>query len=697
MLRSFSIDVLSAFATASEFHVNAQLCLANNGENNCPTNMPRGEALPGAIAQKRGLESRCKAASSEDQVWGSSVPSGETCFFTTTSVPGVNAIESQERPANASGPRKFNVYMSATELLQYLDLHNGRKSWEDKKEDIRTLYQMYQDRREFFESAANPSPIGRSVFVGEKRATGEASKRMLNRRLVQLENFTANDYPLVGLPLSFKGEYDVGYAEWDGKSLGSGGQMERYDKEWDGKCFDKTDNPFPPRYDLSLQCDASQSVQPFFRYALSGGILLGTTNVPYGCVGLNSFNNEHGYTVNAFDPSMVAGGSSGGPAAAVALGLTTMDTGSDSYGSIRAPAAWNGVFGHMISPTHLFNYPTMKPRPFWLTGEGALTAEEAQFVEERLESRPLSDGHDYSKGPVARIVDDLELGVDALTGSKKWRLNSTLKKNITDFKILVLLGEGSLKISAEQEENVKEMVTALKSSHAQIVVKSFPEWAKPMNTNDVGFWTLQSEGEAPYSKRGWQWLKKRNELTAADVRDRINIVKGFDALFAEYDVVVMPAIRVVSMPAMQHGAEIDDAALAKNADEDGKGSAGGRWASAKFPMNRDPMYGSEKTQMREIGAEYFHLSILAYLPSTTVRIGTSMPHKSRGCKDPKAVGIVDGIPRVPVGVQILAPRGEDMRSIKFAGLLQDVMRNCETCSSVDSKPEEHWIEDKQCR
>ena len=52
-----------------------------------------------------------------------------------------------------------------------------------------------------------------------------------------------------------------------------------------------------------------------------------------------------GPTLNAFDPALTAGGSSGGAAVALALDMVPVADGSDFGGSLRNPAAWNNVYG----------------------------------------------------------------------------------------------------------------------------------------------------------------------------------------------------------------------------------------------------------------------------------------------------------------------------------------------------------------
>jgi amidase len=77
----------------------------------------------------------------------------------------------------------------------------------------------------------------------------------------------------------------------------------------------------------------------------AGAIIIGKTNVPEFGLGSNTYNNVFGPTLNAFDPALTAGGSSGGAAVALALNMLPVADGSDFGGSLRNPAAWNNVYG----------------------------------------------------------------------------------------------------------------------------------------------------------------------------------------------------------------------------------------------------------------------------------------------------------------------------------------------------------------
>ena len=118
----------------------------------------------------------------------------------------------------------------------------------------------------------------------------------------------------------------------------------------------------------------------------NGAIAVAKSNVPEWAGG-HTFNPINGLTRNPWDMAKSAGGSSGGSAAALASGLVWLATGNDLGGSLRTPAAFNGVVGLRPSPGRV-------PRGIRLPSLDTLWVE----------------------GPMARNVDDLALMLDAGVG-----------------------------------------------------------------------------------------------------------------------------------------------------------------------------------------------------------------------------------------------------------------------------------------
>ncbi|MFJ3760455.1 allophanate hydrolase [Streptomyces sp. NPDC090080] len=85
------------------------------------------------------------------------------------------------------------------------------------------------------------------------------------------------------------------------------------------------------------------------RLRAAGALVLGTTNLDQFATGLVGTRSPYGAVRNAIDPARISGGSSSGSAVAVALGIVDLALGTDTAGSGRIPAAFNGIVG--LKPT----------------------------------------------------------------------------------------------------------------------------------------------------------------------------------------------------------------------------------------------------------------------------------------------------------------------------------------------------------
>ena len=133
---------------------------------------------------------------------------------------------------------------------------------------------------------------------------------------------------------------------------------------------------------------AQQSDATVRQLESNGAIAVAKSNVPEWAGG-HTFNPVNGLTRNPWDIRKSAGGSSGGSGAALASGSVWLATGNDLGGSLRTPAAFNGIVG-------------LRPGPGRVPRGMRLPSMDTLWVE----------------GPMARNVDDLALMLDAGVGQQ---------------------------------------------------------------------------------------------------------------------------------------------------------------------------------------------------------------------------------------------------------------------------------------
>lgn len=152
----------------------------------------------------------------------------------------------------------------------------------------------------------------------------------------------------------------------------------------------RTTSSYPPLANHIPSRDAAVVA----RLKAAGAIVLGKTNLPELAGNPQCWSPLFGPTNNPWNPALTSGGSSGGSAAAVAMGFSFLDPGSDIGGSIRIPAAYCGVAGLKATENRI-------PR----TGHIPHLPDGSRSVR-----------HILSFGLLAQCTDDLRLGLELLAG-----------------------------------------------------------------------------------------------------------------------------------------------------------------------------------------------------------------------------------------------------------------------------------------
>jgi len=184
----------------------------------------------------------------------------------------------------------------------------------------------------------------------------------------------------------------------------------------------------------------------------AGAIVFGKTNVPRWSGDVQTFNDLFGTTNNPWSLDRVPGGSSGGPAAAVACGFTAFELGTDIGGSIRVPAHCCGIFG--LKPS----YGVISQRGYLdHVGGGHTDADINVF------------------GPLARSAEDLELLLSVLAGPDSdgalaWRLELPEPRRFEpgDFRVGIWLDDAACPVDRDELAVMRRAIDRLADAGAHV-------------------------------------------------------------------------------------------------------------------------------------------------------------------------------------------------------------------------------------
>ena len=282
------------------------------------------------------------------------------------------------------------------------------------------------------------------------------------------------------------------------------------------------------------------------RLRQAGAILLGKTNTPELTLWGETDNLVYGRTNNPYDLTRTPGGSSGGAAAIIAAGGSPLDIGSDTRGSIRLPAHFNGIAG--IKPTSGRVPRTGHIIPWGLGAVDALT----------------------QLGPLARSVEDLGLILPIIAGVD-WCDPAIVPMPLGDPQVVSLQGlrvalytdNGLLAATPETVAAVQRAATALTEAGALVhdnrppLLEQVEAVYNALSDADSRAWVrrlLQRAGTTAIHPRLQQRIEAATPLPVGDftaLLEEVDRVRSALLRFLQpYDLILCP---VCAVPAPPHG------------------------------------------------------------------------------------------------------------------------------------------------
>ncbi|MGW7378504.1 amidase [Streptomyces sp. NPDC054794] len=276
-----------------------------------------------------------------------------------------------------------------------------------------------------------------------------------------------------------------------------------------------------------------------------GAVFLGKTTTPeFGWKGVTD-SPLSGITRNPHDPSRTAGGSSGGGAAAVALGAGPLSLGTDGGGSVRIPAAFCGIFG--LKPTY-GRVPLYPPSAFGtLSHVGPMTRDAADAAL-LLDVIGVPDSRDWSAlGPApGSFVAALGAGVRGLRVAYSPSLGGQVAVRPAVAAAVRRAVEGLAGLGAFVEETDPDLTDPVEAFHtlwfggaARLTQRFAPHQRELL---DPGLREICAQG-ARYSALDY--------LAAVDVR--MDLGRRMGLFHDTYDLLVTPTLPITAFEA---GAEV---------------------------------------------------------------------------------------------------------------------------------------------
>lgn len=349
------------------------------------------------------------------------------------------------------------------------------------------------------------------------------------------------------------------------------------------------------------------------RLRAAGAIVLGmTATSEFACKGVTT-SPLYGPTRHHLDPHLTPGGSSGGSAVAVAAGMVPLALGTDSGGSARRPAAHCGIVGFKPSYGAVPNGPGLPGASFGINCVSPMT----RSVSDAARAFAVMSGPDPDD-PDSRVLlapDKMDARAMRVATTLSWGFGSPVDEEISD--------------------SIQFTIGQLRSTGVRIAQRD-PVW--PDGADESRLMPLQ---HAALASLYGEAFRKTPDLFDPDIA--VQIDRGL----------ALPATSVAK--AMQFSQAIKRAVAAMFADADIV--IGPTVPCAAWPI--------EQLGPAEIGGR----------PVSSRAHAAFTPFFNHGGNPAISIPIRPAPSGLPIGLQIVGPRGYDMRVLRFAAFMENVLAN----------------------
>ena len=272
----------------------------------------------------------------------------------------------------------------------------------------------------------------------------------------------------------------------------------------------------------------------------AGALIIGRTNTPAFSLRWFCRNALHGQTLNPRDPSRTPGGSSGGAASATAAGIGAIGHGTDIAGSIRYPAYACGIHG--LRPT-LGRIPAVNfSAPDRLLGAQIMAV----------------------SGPLARTVEDLRLGLEAMAAGDPrdtWWVPVPMRLEDRPRRAALCIAPDGMTVVPEVEAAVREAGRALAAAGWEVIETETPPIREPARL-DILLWLAEmrrgggemiAREDDPDANHVYRMLSEVAE--APDINDLLDAIqtravflRQWQAFLTDYPVLLCPVSGELPFP-----------------------------------------------------------------------------------------------------------------------------------------------------